>query len=88
MEIEIFSEKPTDIRVYKWNLAEIPLVDPKLSLLRVKVSEISLNGMRGISDSLTRDGENLGAMSGYFISQIQQGDSWCQSVLFFIPRQA
>ena len=36
-----FSVKLTDTRVDEWNLAEIPPVDPKFSLLRVKVSEIS-----------------------------------------------
>ena len=45
------SVKPNDTRVDEWNLAEIRLVDPKFSLLRVKVSEISPSESRGISNS-------------------------------------
>ena len=84
------SGEPTDTRVDDWNLAEISLVDPKFSLLRVKVSEISPSETRGISesDSFSWKSDNLGSMSGYFISQIQQVNSRCQLVLFFIPQQS
>ena len=44
------SGEPTDTRVDGWNLAEISLKDPKFSLLRVKMSEISLSGTRRILD--------------------------------------
>ena len=71
-----FSVKPTDTRVDEWNLAEIPLVDPKFSLLRVKVSEISPSETRGISDSFSRNSENFESTSEYFISQIQQVQLW------------